>query len=43
MSGNLAVNFVLAAVLYGLFVWTPWASLVFALLSSIAFGYIVIF
>ncbi len=43
MSGNLAVNFVLAAVLYGLFVWTPWASLVLALLSSIAFGYIVIF
>ena len=43
MVGNLVVNAILAAVLYGLFLWTPWASLAVSLLSTLAFGYIFIF
>jgi len=39
MVGNLVVNGVLLLVLYGLYSWTPWASLVVASLSSAAFAY----
>ncbi len=43
MVGNLVVNGVLLLVLYGLYSWTPWASLVVALLSSFAFAQVLIF
>ena len=43
MVGNLVVNGILLLVLYGLYSWTPWASLVVALLSSFAFAQVLIF
>ena len=43
MVGNLVVNAILAAVLYGVYLWTPWASLVLAALSLLAFGYAFLF
>ena len=39
MVGNLIVNGILAGILYGAFYWSPWASLVLASLSSVAFSY----
>lgn len=43
MVGNIVVNAILAAVLFGAYSWTPWASLVLASLSSLAFSHILIF
>ena len=43
MVGNLIVNGVLLLVLYGLYSFSPWASLVVASLSSFAFAQILIF
>jgi hypothetical protein len=36
---NIFVNLILSGILYGLYLWSPWASLVLASLSSIAFSY----
>lgn len=43
MAGNIVVNTILAGILYGLYLWTPWASLVIAAFSSFAFGFIFVF
>jgi hypothetical protein len=43
MIGNILVNLTLAAILYGLFLWTPWASLIAAGLSSFFFVVAVFF
>ncbi len=43
MVGNIIVNAILAAVLFAAYSWTPWASLVLASLSSLAFSHILIF
>ena len=37
MLGNFVVNAVLLTVLFGLYLWTPWASFIVASLSSFAF------
>jgi glucan phosphoethanolaminetransferase (alkaline phosphatase superfamily) len=39
MFMNIIVNLILTGILYGLYLWTAWASLVLATLSSIAFSY----
>lgn len=43
MVGNIVVNAILAAILFAAYSWTPWASLVLASLSSLAFSHIFIF
>ncbi|HET8801761.1 MAG TPA: hypothetical protein VFN01_11320 [Marinobacter sp.] len=43
MIGNIIVNAVLAGILFAAYSWTPWASLVLASLSALAFSHIFIF
>lgn len=43
MVGNIVVNAILAAILFAAYSWTPWASLVLAILSALAFSHIFIF
>ena len=43
MVGNIVVNAILAAILFAAYSWTPWASLVLATLSALAFSHIFIF
>jgi len=43
MIGNIVVNAILAAILFAAYSWTPWASLVLATLSALAFSHIFIF
>ena len=43
MLGNFVVNAVLLTVLFGLYLWTPWASFIVASLSSFAFIFALFF
>ncbi|AXS81594.1 hypothetical protein [Marinobacter sp. Arc7-DN-1] len=43
MIGNIVVNAILVAILFAAYSWTPWASLVLATLSALAFSHIFIF
>ena len=43
LLGNVVVNAVLLTVLFGLYLWTPWASFIVASLSSFAFIFALFF
>ena len=43
MLSNLVVNAVLLTVLFGLYLWTPWACFIVASLSSFAFIFALFF
>ena len=40
---GIGANVALVALLLGAYFWTPWASLALAALSSVAFGYVLVF